>query len=158
MKRNESYVDLDGNEILLSDLDAGERKLIARLRRRAETHADWNDFDNYWLAIVAEFHLARGLSRPQIRRTAAYRVGQDLSSRLGIAQGMIASPDYRDQLEDLVLNRFPSRRAFCKATGVSEDMLSHVLAGRKDFSLSVLSKALARIGYHVRITPAKRTG
>ncbi len=40
-------------------------------------------------------------------------------------------------------------------------MLSHVLAGRKDLSLAALSKALARIGYRLRLVPAagaKRTG
>jgi hypothetical protein len=69
---------------------------------------------------------------------------------------MIRSPDYLDQLEDLVLNHFPSRRAFCKATGLSDSMLSHVLAGRKDLSLAALTKALGRIGYQLRITPGQR--
>ena len=79
------------------------------------------------------------------------------------------SPSYRDDLVDLIDTRFPSRRAFCEATGISEDMLSHVLAGRKDLSLAALTKALGRIGYglHIRrvgeVQPAragrkKRTG
>jgi hypothetical protein len=41
-------------------------------------------------------------------------------------------------------------------------MLSHVLAGRKDLSVASLSKALERIGYRLKFTPAapakKRTG
>jgi len=56
-------------------------------------------------------------------------------------------------LEDLVRAHFPTRRAFCEATGLSEDMLSHVLAGRKDLSLEKLTGALARIGYRLRIVP-----
>jgi hypothetical protein len=56
-------------------------------------------------------------------------------------------------LEDLVREKFASQRAFCKATGLSEDMLSHVLAGRKDLSLARLTAALARIGYVLRIVP-----
>jgi hypothetical protein len=35
-------------------------------------------------------------------------------------------------------------------------MLSHVLAGRKDLSLSALEQALARIGYRLSIQPAVR--
>jgi hypothetical protein len=38
--------------------------------------------------------------------------------------------------------------------GISEDMLSHVLAGRKDLSLEALTTALERIGYRLRIVPA----
>lgn len=40
------------------------------------------------------------------------------------------------------------------ATGLSEDMLSHVLAGRQDLSLAAMTKALERIGYRLRIVPA----
>ncbi len=161
MKRTETYVDLDGNEISLSHLDAEEQRLVSQLRRRARSHPDWCDFDTYWMRAVAEFYDERELKRSQSRQTAAYRIGQDLGNRLGIAAGMIRPADYRDQLEDLICNHFPSSRAFCKATGLAEDMLSHVLAGRKDLSLQSLCKALERIGYRLRILPGpppKRTG
>src|SRR5207245_11512134 len=67
------------------------------------------------LPILAEFYDARGLSRPQTIKTPIYQIAQDLSGRIGIAQGLVRPPDYLDQLEDLALNHFPSRRAFCKA-------------------------------------------
>ncbi len=90
------------------------------------------------------------------------QVAHDLSGRLGIAQGYVAAPtfDYREQLERLVL-QFPTRRAFCDATGISQTMLSHVLAGRKDLSMASLSKILERVGYRLQFTrasKAKRTG
>ena len=161
MERPDTYTDLDGNEISLDGLDTEERRLLNRLRRRARTHSDWCDFDTYWMAAVTEFYDARGWSRAAARRTAVYRIAQDLSGRLGVAAGFIRPPDYRDELEELILTRFPSRRAFCKATGLSEDMLSHVLAGRKDLSLATLTRALERIGYAVHIKPTmerKQTG
>lgn len=161
MKPADFYVDLRGREITLTGLDDEERKLLGRLRRRARTNPDWADFRNYWTREVAAFYDARGLSRARSRQTAVYRVAQDLSSRLGIAAGLVRPPDYRDELERLIREDFPSRRAFCKATGLSEDMLSHVLAGRKDFALDTLTGALAKIGYGLRILPApglKRTG
>jgi hypothetical protein len=161
MKRTEVYEDLDGNAILLSGLDSQERVLISRLRRRANANPDWNAFDNYWTTAVAAFYERRGLKRKAIPQTVGWRVAQDLSSRLGIAQGYIRPTDYRTELEDLVRTHYPSRRAFCQATGLSEDMLCHVLAGRKDLSLSALTEALGRIGYGLRIVPAqqrKRTG
>ncbi len=113
------------------------------------------------MPAVTQFYEARGLSRAKIIKTPTYQISQGLSARLGIAQGLVRPPDYLDQLEDLVLNHFPSRSAFSKASGLAEKLLDDVLAGRKDLSLESLSKALKRIGYCLRIVPemtAKRTG
>ncbi len=154
MSKVKVYVDLDGREICLGHLDAEERKLLARLRRRAATHPDWCDFDNYRFRTITEFYDARGVPRKVSRESVVYRVAQDLSSRLGLACGLIRPDDYQGELEDLIREKFPSRRAFCEATGLAEDMLSHVLAGRKDLSLAKLTGALARIGYRLRIVPA----
>ena len=76
-----------------------------------------------------------------------------LSGRIAVAQGHARVGDYRDELEILIVTRFKSRREFCKATGLSEDMLSHVLAGRKDLSIEALAKALGKIGYGIRMVP-----
>lgn len=145
----------------MDGLDVEERRLLGRLERRARSHQDWNEFDNYWMPAVAKFYEARGMSRSEMIKTPIYQIAQDLSARLGIDQGMIRPADYLDQLEDLVLNHFPSRRAFCRASGLAEATLDKVLAGRKEVSLASLSKALDRAGYRLRIVPAapaKRTG
>jgi hypothetical protein len=160
-------VDLDGHEIALDALDEAERRLVARLRRRAQTHPDWCDFGNYSMRAVAKFYDERGVSRKAAVRTAVFRIAQDLSSRVGLAEGLIRPDDYLGDLEELVRTKFPSQRAFCEATGMAPDMLSHVLAGRKDLSLAALTRALERIGYRLRIVPTaaekqkparKRTG
>ena len=156
MARRETYTMLEGQECSLADLDDQERKLVTLLRRRATTHPDWNDFDGYWLRRVAAFYDARGLTRKQSSRTMVFRIAQDLSSRLAVASGMARMPDYRDELEELIQERFPTRRAFCKATGLSEDMVCHVLARRKHVAIDTLAEALARIGYRLRIVPLER--
>jgi hypothetical protein len=161
MKRTDVYVDRKGREIALTEVDEEERKLIARLRRRARTHPDWIDFGNIWTREVAAFFDARGLTRAAARRTAAYQIAQDLGSRLGIAAGFVRPPDYRDDLEELIRERFGSRRAFCKATGLAEEGLTAFLAGRQELPLDALNAALERIGYRVRISPSlerKKTG
>jgi hypothetical protein len=161
MKASSVYLDLDRVAIPLDGLDAEERRLLDRLQRRARTHPDWCNFDNYWMPAVVEFYEGRGLNRSQTIQTPLYQIAQDLSARLGIAQGLVRPPDYLDQLEELVLNHFPSRRAFCKASGLPEATLDDVLARRKDLTLESLSKALERAGYRLRIVPApgaKRTG
>ena len=161
MIRVETYTDLDGERISLTGLDADERRLVKGLRRRAKQKPDWNNFDNFAFRLVGEFYDARGVPRKVSVHSVPFRIAQDLSSRLGIDQGMIRPDDYRDELQELIDNRFSTRSAFCRATGIAPDMLSHVLAGRKDLSLETLSKALGRIGYRLRIVPAtraKRTG
>jgi hypothetical protein len=167
MNQNDVYLDLDGQEISLFHLDAEERKLVGRIQRRARTHPDWDDFDNWWTREVPKFYEARDIERGRIPQSIPWHIAQDLSSRLGIAAGLIRPDDYQGELEDLIREQFPSQRAFCEATGISEDMLSHVLAGRKDLSLASLTQALARIGYRLRIVPTgdavktwrqKRTG
>ena len=71
-------------------MDAAERRLLARLKRRCRTHPDWPDFTNYWMGEVAAFYDARGLSRTESRQTAVYRIAQDLCSRLGVAAGLVS--------------------------------------------------------------------
>ena len=61
--------------------------------------------------------------------------------------------DYRDALETLISDKFKTRKRFCDATGLSETMLSHVLARRKHLSIDALTDALAKIGYRLRILP-----
>jgi hypothetical protein len=161
MKMVEMYMNLYGQEIPVSGMDAEERRLLARLRRRCRTHADWADFNGYWMREVAALYDERGLTRTQTRQKPIYRIAQDLCSRLGIAVGLVRPPDYRTEVEELIRLKFQTRRAFCQATGLSEDMLSHFLAGRKDMSLASLGDALARIGYRIGVVPAEpamRTG
>ncbi|MBM4069811.1 MAG: hypothetical protein FJ271_12790 [Planctomycetes bacterium] len=162
MIRAKTYVDLNGREFVVDDLDADERRLLQNIRRQAQRGPDWNAFDNNWLPQVAEFYRRRGLRRRQTIETAIFQIAQDLSSRLGIDQGKTRRADYRDELADLIQARFKSQGEFCKATGLSTDMLSHVLARRKHLGIDTLQSALERIGFTLRIVPrtkaAKRNG
>ena len=152
------YVDLSGRSFCLSGLDRDERELLARLQAFASRNPEWSDYRNYWMSEVASFYEARGLKRAEIIETPVYRIGQDVGSRLGISQGTTRASDYRDELEHLVLTRFKTRREFCEATGLSEDMLSHVLARRKHLAIDTLNAALAKVGYTVHIAPLMQSG
>jgi hypothetical protein len=149
------YVDLRGRPISLGGLERSERALVDELLKRFESGPGWNEFENYWTARVASFYDERGVSREDSCRTPVYLIAQDLGSRIGIDGGYVRMPDYRDELADLIRRRFESRRAFCKATGLSEDMLSHVLARRKHLSIEALTNALAKVGCSLHIMPAQ---
>ena len=155
MSTDKNYLDLRNRAIPLGELDYAERSLYAFLVRTAAAHPPWNEFRNEWRRRVHDFYGNRGLARRAIMKTVPYRVGRDLSSRLALAEGNAAPLDYRDELKDLIETHFRTRRAFCKATGLSEDMLSHVLNRRKHLSIDALSAALGRVGYALQIAPVR---
>jgi hypothetical protein len=152
VSKNLTYVDMDGHELSLVHLDPEELNLARKLIRKATKSPDWCDFDSFWSKAVQQFYSDRGVPGVVIIQTTVYQIAADLSSRLGIASGFVRPDDYLGDLEQIIRDRFnDTNRAFCKATGLSEDMLSHVLAGRKDFSMQSLAQALDRIGYALRI-------
>ncbi len=150
------HADLRGRVYALSGLDEEERALLAKLKAFADSGPLWHEYQNRWMAEVGKLYEQRGLTRSQIIETPVYRVAQDIGSRLGIAQGKIRQSDYRDELEQLILTRFKTRREFCEATGLSEDMLSHVLARRKHLAVDTLYSALEKVGYTLHIAPLTR--
>jgi hypothetical protein len=148
-----TYVDLAGHEYLLKALQHDEQSLIQRLRSFVATHGDWISYSNFWMPEVTKVYEKLGLSKDEITKTVGWRIAQDIGARLGLATGMMSPSDYRSEIEQLIVSRFKTRRAFCEATGISEDMLSHVLARRKNLALDTLQDALGKIGYSLRIVP-----
>ena len=144
---------LDGSRYVIVVLDEEERKLVESLQRYADKTTNWTEYRNYYVKKVGKFYESRGLSRPEVVETPAWKIAEGICGRLQVAAGEAEESDYRDELELLIQTKFGSRREFCKATGLSEDMLSHVLAGRKNFSIDKLGDALAKIGYTFHISP-----
>jgi hypothetical protein len=77
MKRNDVYVDLDGNEVSLANLDPEERRLTAQLRRRAASKPDWIDFDNF------AFNAVTGLVQHRRDSAKKSQTEHSLSNRSG---------------------------------------------------------------------------
>jgi hypothetical protein len=151
------YTDLQGRTYDLSALGKAERACLGKLQRLAQSNPEWSVYRNSWLTAMDALYAAKGLSRSEIAKSVVYRVGQDLGSRLAIEQGRARPSDYRDELAQLILSRFKTRREFCYATGLSEDMLSHVLARRKHMAIDTLADALQRVGYRLQISPLEST-
>lgn len=148
---------LDGSRYVVVVLDDEERKLLDALQRYTERNTNWTEFSNYYIKKVGKFYEDRGLSRQEVVETPVWKIAEGICGRLQVAAGEAEESDYRDELELLIQTKFGSRREFCKATGLSEDMLSHVLAGRKNFSIDKLGEALAKIGYTFHISPLTET-
>lgn len=153
MIQHNSHVDRDGNRYVIVVLDEEERDLVAELQKFADTAANWTEFANYYARRVGKFYEARGLSRREVVEMPVWKIAQDIRARLQIDAGKARGADYRTELESLILSKFGSHREFCEATGISADMLSHVLARRKNFGINKLAEALSKIGYAIHIAP-----
>lgn len=129
-----TYETITGRRLDLSDIKAAEHRFLADVRAMYETRPEWTAFASWWMAELERSGLA-----PE---SVACRVCDDLEARLGIAQGKVAPPDYRDYLADLIEERYGSRYQFCKDTGIDPGHLSRVLANRADLSLSLLKRIM----------------
>jgi transcriptional regulator with XRE-family HTH domain len=129
-----TYQTITGRKLNLARLRDKERKFLGAVRRKFAGGPEWSAFATWW---VREFQRS-GLSNDSL----AYRICQDLEARLGIAQGKVSPPDYRDYLADLIEERYGSRYRFCKETGVDPGHLSRVFASRSELSLQSLQRIL----------------
>src|SRR2546425_1998673 len=136
---------ITGRALDLERLDAKEREFLAAVQARYEKEAAWSAFAAWWPKALRR----SGLSAESV----AYRICQDLEARLGIAQGKVAAPDYRDYLADLIDERYGSRYRFCKTTGVDPGHLSRTLAGRSELSLQTLQRILEQLDAALVIEP-----
>ena len=128
------YQTITGRRIPISNLTETEYGFLEKVAKKYNSRQDWTRFAAWW---NAEFN-ASSLSTSSV----VYRICQDLESRLGINQGKVSPPDYRDFLAELIDTHFGSRQEFCKATEVDPGQLSRVLASRADLSMKVLQKVL----------------
>ena len=145
MKMDRTYSTITGRSLLLGGLGRPESDFLAAVRRRYGRNPEWSAFAAWW---AEEFHR---LGLPE--GSPVYRVCQDLEARLGIAQGKVATPDYRDYLADLIEERYGSRYRFCKEAGVDPGHLSRVLASRSELSVQNLQRILEALHAALVIEP-----
>lgn len=141
-----NYRALTGRLYDLGTLSEAERDVLDEIRSLYAQRPSWDAFARQWVKTARE-RLWKGTKVPV--GSPLYRIGQDLELRLGIAEGRVARPDYRDMLADLIEGRFQSRYAFCKASGIDQGNLSRVLAGKKHLSSETLFRALETLGVHL---------
>lgn len=145
----ETYHSLTGRRHDLSTLSHDERKTLDEILALFRRRPSWEEFAAKWISVARKKAWAGQKKTPV--ESLLYQLGQDLELRLGVAEGRVARPDYRDRIAGLIEERFGSRYAFCKKTGIDQGNLSHVLAGRKHFSPETLARALEALGVHIEL-------
>ena len=143
--RKRTYRTITGRRLDLGDLSRAERDFLRSVQEQYEGAPEWSAFASWWLSKLRQVGLPTG--------SVPYRICQDLEARLGIAQGNVAPPDYRDYLADLIEERYGSRYRFCKETGVDPGHLSRVLASRAELSLQNLQRILDALHASLVIQP-----
>jgi hypothetical protein len=128
------YETITGRQLVLTKLSKAERQFLAAVGKKYKSGPEWTRFAAWWYGE----YVRSGLKAESI----AFRICQDLEARLGIDQGKVSPPDYRDYLADLIDNQFGSRQEFCKRTGVDPGQLSRVFGGRADLSIRALQNVL----------------
>ena len=143
--KKQLYQTITGRRLDLGRLTEKEREFLGTIQRKYKRKANWSEFASWWFEKFKTADLTTD--------SPTYRICQDLESRLGIEQGKVAPPDYRDYLADLIEVRYGSRYRFCKETGLDPGHLSRVLAGRAELSLKTLLKILGKLQASLVIQP-----
>jgi transcriptional regulator with XRE-family HTH domain len=139
------YRTITGRYLDISKLADPERRLLREALERVRKAPGWNRFAAWWLKAFGESGLPDS--------SPVFRTCRDLEARLGIAEGKVAPPDYRDYLADLIEDRFGSRYRFCEATGIDPGQLSRVFSGKADLSADLLRQALKALDAHLEVRP-----
>jgi transcriptional regulator with XRE-family HTH domain len=143
--KKRTYRTITGRPLDLSGLSRAERDFLGTVQSKYEAGPEWSTFASWWSTELRK----AGLSQDSV----AYRLCQDLEARLGIAQGRVAPPDYRDYLADLIEERYGSRYRFCKESGGDPGHLSRVLSSRSELSLQNLQRILDALHASLVIQP-----
>jgi hypothetical protein len=118
-KKQPRYITITGRAYDLKDLNQNEIRFLLSVQRKYQPRPEWTEFSAWW---TREFDKS-GLSI----RSAIYRVCQDMEARLGIAQGKVSPPDYRDHLCDFIEEKYGSQDKFCEKMGIDRTMLNRLL-------------------------------
>lgn len=133
-RQTKAYATITGRRLSISKLNKEEKAFMIVVLHKYKTRPGWTHFAAWWNAAFKATRLNA--------RSVAYRICEDLEARLGIAEGTVSPPDYRDFLADLIEGQFGSRQEFCKKTDIDPGQLSRVLAGRADLSIKTLQTVL----------------
>lgn len=145
------YETLTGRQVDTSRLLPRERTALTALQDAYASSPASDVFAAAWTRKV--FPLLARLSAEERPEHPLYVIAQDLELRLGIAQGTVAPPDYRDYLVDRIEERYGSRYKFCQETGIPQAFLSQVLSGSKDFSVETLRRAAEALDLSLALLP-----
>jgi hypothetical protein len=148
------YEDLSGKRWRLFTLTPQERRFLRSFVKNVNEGMSWPQLYSSWRVTLLKLY--KGRSRKDVVDLPLYSVCQDIESRVGIDQGFFRQRDYRDDLAEMIRNKFPSRYRFAKEAGIDEALLSRVVRKKAHLSIDKLESALAPLGYRVALVPSSK--
>ena len=131
------YFTITGRSLDLAALSKEEQKFLGEALKKVRRGIKWSRFGAWWL---------KAFEKAGFDETSpVQRICRDLEARVGITEGKVAPPDYRDFLAELIEERFGSRYKFCEKTGIDAGQLSRVFAGKAHLSMELLTEASAAL-------------
>jgi|GEM_PF-1195099 len=137
-----TYKTLAGRIFQLDNLNSLEKDFLREVLELYSSRPSWESFSQDWMLLARE-RLWKDVPFPTDH--PLWWICRDLAARIGISEGRVAPPDYRDRLAVLIEERFKSRYEFCQKTGIDEGHLSRVVSGKKHFSPETLAQILVAL-------------
>lgn len=131
------YETVTGRRIDLRSLTLNEKSCLSQVLAKYNDRLGWSEFGSWWFNYVQ----SQGVPTD----SPLERICGDLEARLGIAQGKVRAPDYRDYLAAFIDEQYGSRYKFCQTTGIDQGQLSKVITGKADLSMDLLRKVLSHL-------------
>lgn len=132
MAKDTTYQTVTGRRLDLKECDNEERAHLSAVLKKYRSKPDWNQFSSWrW-----NYAHSQGISSDSI----VNRICDDLEVRLGISQGKMELPTYRDYLAVLIEEQYGSRYNFCQKHGIDQGQLSKIISGKADPSIDLLQR------------------
>jgi hypothetical protein len=148
------YTLLNGTTYDTAELSLPERALLEEVQAFYRTGPEWSQFFNFWFKRVQMIFAS--WPRQKVSALPIFQICQDLEARLGMAQGKVKPPDYREQLSQLIAAQYPDREALCRTAGLEYEVVERVLAGEEDVSMAQLQALLAALDCTLQVVPQAR--
>jgi len=145
------YTLLNGTTYDTADLSPPERAVLEEVYAFYRTGPEWSQFFNFWFKRVQMTFAS--WPRQKVSALPIFQICQDLEARLGMAQGKVKPPDYREQLSQLIQAQYPDREALCRTAGLECEVVDRVLAGEGDVSMAQFQALLAALDCTLQVVP-----
>lgn len=131
---------------LIGSLSAAEFQVYTEVHAQFELDPPWDAFARMWLGHI------RMVQRQVHTQSVLWRVCQDMEMRLGVRQGKVAPPDYRDAIFDRIAETGCRWAEFCHKLGMDSAVLSRILSGKDHDFLKALFTILKELGFDLFAT------
>lgn len=137
----DNYKTITGRVYTLEEFSEDEKRVLGEVRELYKRTDSLEGFSVLWAKRLRELWGGQMLVGHGL-----YRICQDLEMRLGIDEGSVGEPDYRDVLHDMIAEKYGSFRDFCERHKIDSKNLGKIFAGKKEDVAETYNRVLGILG------------